>query len=544
MASAVPRAYLFPGLIVLAGLLAYANSFQGCLFLDDVHAIVENPRIRTFPPSGLRPWQPRSLALLSLSLNYALDQLHVRGYHAFNLAIHLLAGLTLYGLVRRSLLHLADDSLYRRHAAGLALTVALLWTAHPLQTQSVTYIVQRMESLMGLFFLLTLYCLLRAADAQVSGARRGWYSLAVFCCGLGMASKEVMVVAPLVALFYDRIFLASSWREVLRRRGAVHFALACTALLLAASVRLAVADGIRNPSAGFHLPMLTPWMYVRSQPGVVLHYLRLCFWPYPLCIDYAWPVAEQPHEIVLPGLVLLGLLALTGWALWRRPRLGFLGACFFLILAPTSSILPIFDLAAEQRMYLPLAAVQTLAVLGAATLLDRLAQRANWTEGEQRLRSAAIVGSVACLLATMTFLRNEEYQSPLSIWGAVVELRPDNARARFNLAAEFQKVGRLADAEREYRAAVRLRPAEADWRVDLVKLLLTQGRADDAEEQIRDLLRHGAPDARAYEQFGLFLAARGKRQEAIAYFEQALHLDPGLEHATAHLRRLKQDVNR
>ena len=132
--------WLYPALIVGAVLCAFANSFAGCFLLDDADHIVQSLKVRSLPPGEI--FRARGLATTTLALNYAVGGLDVRGYHAVNLAIHLAAALTLYGLVRRTLLRGPDGSPVRESAAGLALAVALLWAVHPLQTQAVTYVVR------------------------------------------------------------------------------------------------------------------------------------------------------------------------------------------------------------------------------------------------------------------------------------------------------------------------------------------------------------------------------------------------------------------
>ena len=169
--------------VVFAGLLAYHNSFFGPFVFDDIPHITENPRIRQLWP----PWDvlsPSSSALInarpvvdvSLAVNYALGGYNVWGYHALNLTIHILAGLTLFGIVRRTLRQPPLRERFGAAADGLALAAALIWTVHPLQTESVTYVIQRAESIMGLFYLLTLYCFIRGA---ASPRPRLWYWLCV-----------------------------------------------------------------------------------------------------------------------------------------------------------------------------------------------------------------------------------------------------------------------------------------------------------------------------------------------------------------------------
>ena len=348
--------------IVAAGLAAYCNSFDGPFIFDDVPSILHNPTIRQLwpigpalrPPGGGRAVQGRPVVNLSLAVNWAIGQDKVQGYHVLNLAIHLAAGLALFGVVRRTLRQPRLSGRFAQAATGIALAAALLWTVHPLQTESVTYIVQRAESIMALFYLLTLYCVIRGAG---SARPIAWYVLSVLVCLLGMASKEVMATAPLVVLLYDRTFLSGTFQGALRRRWPLYVALTCTWGLLA---YLVAGSTDRGGSAGFGLSM-TVWQYALTQLGVITHYLGLAFWPAGLVFDYGWPIASSVGQI-LPGAIVISLLlAGTIWALIRYPAAGFLGACFFLILAPTSSFVPVTDAAFEHRMYLPLAAVTSFA---------------------------------------------------------------------------------------------------------------------------------------------------------------------------------------
>ncbi len=370
---------------MVAAVLAYHNSFSGPFIFDDV-GISQNPTIRQLwpiwkplcPPNHGETVTGRPLLNLSFAANYAVNGLNVWGYHVANLAIHVLAALLLFGILRRTFLLpggadipvcLMNQDSRGRHKIFLALAIALLWAIHPLQTESVTYIVQRAESLVALFYLLTLYCFIRGAT---SGRGRFWYAAAVLACLLGMASKEVMVSAPLMVLLYDRAFLAGSFREAWRRRYGVYLALASTWVLLG---WLVIVAGGRGGSAGFGAGVGS-WAYLCTQFGAIVHYLKLSVWPHPLLLDYGRETVPITLEIV-PDAILVVLLGLTTLvALWRWPKIGFLGAWFFAILAPTSSIVPVAtQVIAEHRMYLPLAAVVTAVSLGGYAACWGLASR-------------------------------------------------------------------------------------------------------------------------------------------------------------------------
>ena len=353
------------GLIVLAAILAYRNCFSGPFIFDDELAIPQNPTIRQLwpiwkplcPPSHGETVTGRPLLNLSFAVNYAAGGLNVWGYHVVNLAIHVLAALLLFGILRRTFLLTLLGNFPMHAPTCLALAIALLWAVHPLQTESVTYIVQRAESLVGMFYLLTLYCFIRGAS---SAGGRYWYVVAVLACLLGMASKEVMVSAPLMVLLYDRAFLAGSFREAWRRHYGVYLALASTWLL---SGWLVVVAGSRGGTAGFGAGV-SSWAYLCTQFGAIVHYLKLSVWPRPLLFDYG-PDTVPITLAIIPDAIFVGLLGLaTLVALWRWPKIGFLGAWFFAILAPTLSIVPVAtQVVAEHRMYLPLAAVLTAVAL-------------------------------------------------------------------------------------------------------------------------------------------------------------------------------------
>ena len=426
--------------ILTAGIGAWSNSFNGPFIFDDLCAIQTNPTLRHFPSwDSFRPPQVNSISRrpvvnLTLAMNYAISGPGVQGFHAGNLLIHLLAALLLFGIVRRTL-----SAEPRTIAVSFA--VALIWAVHPLLTESVTYLTERTESLMGLLYLLTLYCAIRGVS---SGHPWRWYAAAIAACALGMGAKEVMVTAPIVVLLYDRCFLSGSFREALRRRLPFYFGLAATWAILGALMIAYPWGGATG--AGFGIAAVGPWEYARTQPGVILHYLRLSFWPSSLCLDYAWPIATSARRILPAAAVIAALLAGTLWALRRAPALGFLGAWFFLILAPTSSFMPIFDAAVERRMYLPLAAIVTACVLAAYGIGNQLVRRVAESAGTRKLLGSVLAALVllplAAALGCRTFERNALYRDPISIWQDTVNKRPGNARALNNLGCAYISAGR------------------------------------------------------------------------------------------------------
>lgn len=538
--AAFPRPLLAGLLLGLAVTAAYLTSFRGVFVFDDLHAIVDNPTIRDpgrldrilLAPSEGGTIGGRPVVNLTLAMNHAAGGLDPRGYHAVNLLIHVLASLALFGLVRRTLLRLPR---FATDALPLSLAVAALWALHPLQTAAVTYIVQRAESLMGLCYLLTLYCFVRSTDPLVGGAlgpdkvgvgfhtdavagvetgdhprSKTWLTLSFAVCLLGMGTKEVMASAPLIVLLYDRTFVAGSWREAWRQRGRFHGALLATWLLLA--VLVFGAQG-RGGSAGFGTAVAW-WEYAFTQCAAIARYLRLALWPHPLVFDHGTPLYRSLADVAPQAGLLLLLLGATGRALARKPALGFLGAWFFLILAPSSSIVPVAtQTMAEHRMYLPLAAVLTLLGLAAHALAGR--------------RALVVLLALAAVAGVMTARRNLVYHSELALWADTVAHRPENLRAHTNLGIALAEAGRLPEAAARLEEALRLQPDNAATRLNLCDVLTRLGRPADAVPHGEAAVQLEPGSVGAHLNLAQALAALGRTAAAIPHYENVLRLEPG-----------------
>jgi tetratricopeptide (TPR) repeat protein len=532
-----------PLTIAVAGLIAYGNSFSAPLHFDDIEAIELNPTIRSVSDIGavLRPPRDTSVAgrptaNFSLAVNYALSGLNPGSYHVVNLLIHVAAGLTLFGIVRRTLGTAPLAARYGAAAAWAAWAVAILWVVHPLQTMCVTYIVQRTEALMALCYLLTLYCVIRGSGAPRPG---GWYLLAVGCCGLGMGAKESMVTAPVAVLLYDRAFLGGSFAGGFRRRGPLYLGLAATWIILL----LLVASTPRSASAGYSQNEVRPLAYLITQPEVVLHYIGLALRPWPLCIDYDWPSATSMAQVIQPALVIAVLLALSLWALWRNRPEGLAGTTFFLILAPTSSIVPIIIVASEHRMYLPLALVIAISVVVAISLLlpaqVGIPPRRTSAFAARSIIAIVLALGAATGLALLTIERNRVYQSTLSLWTDTVRLRPNNARAINCLGYALSQSGRFEEAIPMYREALRLRPDYVDAHFNLAEDLVRLRRADEAEKVYRAALALAPNDAEALAGLAAVQVGLGDFSAAEETYRRALAIRPRLVRALSGLGLLR-----
>src|ERR1039457_6989447 len=263
-----------PMVLALLCAVAYHNTFHVPFIFDDLASIRQNPAIRRLWPlsgviaSDLPMLVGRPLISLSLAVNYAIGGYDVMGWHLFNLTIHFLNALLVFGVVRGAL----GDTPYVEGVPSrtlwVAYAVAVLWMLHRLVTASATYVLQRTELLMALFLLLTLHCFARGIE---SPHKVVWFGAAIMACTLGMGTKEVMLVTPVLVFMYDHTFVARSWRAALRERRRLYAGLVASWVVLA-SLLLTTNLTVKS---GLTVDVLSPWNYFKMQWTVVAHYLRL-----------------------------------------------------------------------------------------------------------------------------------------------------------------------------------------------------------------------------------------------------------------------------
>lgn len=336
-------------------LIAYSNTFTASFHFDDNPSIQENTSIRHATWEniqgilvGIRP-----VVYLSIMLNYQLGGLNVIGYHVFNIAIHILTSCFVYLLILWTL-ELKQFPEYAGRARWMAFFAALLYAVHPIQTESVTYIITRTELLATCFFLATFLLFIQFVKSGSFLCVIGLF----ITSALSMGSKEWAVVLPVLLAVYDFLFFAEGRIKPVLSRWYVYVLTAVPSLIIFKTLNLFAPGG--PGGVGFNLVSqtgITAKTYFYTSMNVIWTYVRLLLLPINQNLDYDYPIAKTLLEIPT-FLSLVGHIVVIGGAVllyrkkgWTLVPFGLFW--FYLGLAPTQGIVPVVDVIFEHRVYMP-----------------------------------------------------------------------------------------------------------------------------------------------------------------------------------------------
>ena len=548
-------------LITVLGILIYSNTFDVPFIFDDELNIVENHYIRDLSnfldkpsregvsPSTYDLLERRIAGYFTFALNYKAHGLEVWSYHTVNLAIHILTALLVYILVRLTLrTPFMVSSTLKDQAGYVALFSGLLFVCHPVQTQAVTYIVQRFTSLATMFYLLcvVLYARWRIESTVLDsgfGVRRrcGYiYLLSLLSCVLAMITKETAFTLPLAVLVYEIMFFKGKikWRLL-------YLAPLFLTMLI---IPLKIVDAGKSlgeiiGEAGEKTRLITEMSrqeYMFTELRVVTDYVRLLFLPVNQNIDYDYPLYRSFFElpVFLSFLFLLSIL-ICGIYFYYRSRItdhsselgvrsftvhpsrliAFGVFWFFLTLSVESSVIPIVDVIFEHRIYLPSAGAFIAIVSGAYFLFQRL------EKGGKKAALAVFIGMLL-VLSTATYARNTIWKSEVNLWEDVVSKSPNKARPHNNLGAVYLVDGKIDAALEQLKITLRLEPDYKDAHINIGSVYKAKGRMEDAIEHYRAAMKSDPNSANIYVILGSTYLAKGDVDKAVEYLEIALRLKP------------------
>jgi len=510
--------------VCLLVLIAYWNSLEGSFHFDD-WSLVSDPDVAG-PGLGWRLFRlglTRPLTYWSFHLNFLAGggQTNTIGFHLVSIALHAANSLLLLWIARRHV------------AAPAALLAAGLFAAHPLQTEAVSYIFAR-SSLLATFFALLAFALFLRG-------RRGW-SVAAF--GFSLLAKEEGAALPAFLLLYDFLFVSGRHGRQLAPRKWYYAGLLGLATLAAARL-FYVLKTAWEPGIGFEVRGVSALVYALTQPRVIWRYLRLIVLPLGQNLDYDLPLSRSLWTPATTLPALLGLAALLGWLAWKviagraaadtSARWPFWMLAYFILLAPSSSIVAQSDVIYEHRTYLPMTAM--------AVALGSLLWRALERLGARSARAAAAVALLAALSA-FTVARNRVWADELSLWRDVVAKSPNKGRPYIGLSRGLAQDKRPVEARWTLERGLQAEPDNRDLRMNLGVMLIEEGSAREALPHFKRAIELGRETPEAWNNAGAAYSMLGQQDKAIEAYRRALSLSPCFYNSRRNLMAALADGDR
>ena len=500
-------------LLAFLGAALYSNTLQVPWYFDDFSSIVDQPTIRNLGLAFQNLLAPRGLVNLTFALNYHFGGIDTTGYHLVNILIHIITS----GLVFLILKRVWKDTLL------LPFFGALVFLIHPLQTQAVTYIVQRMTSLSGLFFLLAIYLFLHASTILQGGSKLMsarhlcFYGLSLLSGALAVMFKQNAAVLP-AALFLIEFFFPTVPRKSCWKLGVYLLPFVVVPLWIGLSqlVLPVLGGGAHQAITGTQSLVgsgpITPMYYLVTEFTVFWIYIKLLFWPVGQALDYSYPIVKSllswPNFLAFGGF--LGLSALTVTLYRRRPLISFGIAWFFLTLSVESTIIPL-DPVFEHRLYIPM--------LGfVVVLIDLLANR---------LSRKVLIISLTVLslsLAACTWQRNALWNDPVAFYEDNLDRAPWSERVNSSLARTYIESGRYDDALVVLKRGLKINPYNVKLNDNLGTLYDLTGSPKQAIEALGRAIKYDPGYYRSYLNLGVVYAGQKEWVAAIEQYEKAINL--------------------
>jgi Flp pilus assembly protein TadD len=525
-----PAALVPLAAILLLGVAAYANALGGAFVFDDVRLVRDNAVLRDLGRvaslEGLQLFPHRWVAFLTFALNYRLLGPAPWGFHAVNVAIHLGSAALVFALVTLAFRtpRVAASAL-APHARSVAFVAAALFVAHPIQTQAVAYVVQRMTSLATLLYLGAVVAWLRwRLDGPARGAAGALrYGAVLLLALLAMKTKEVAFTLPFAIVLAELAFFETTRADLLR----LVPVLATVAIVPLTWLRAAgapVSELLRSAAAITHVQTdLGRLEYLATQLPVQVTYLFLLLLPVGQNLDHDYPIHRSflDPEVLSAAAVVVPLAALAAW-LWARTRrgavrpldpaarlAGFGIAWWFLAHLVESSVIPIVDVVNEHRVYLPSAGLFPAIAVGIAALARR-----RW-EPALAARRTVLAGAVlAVLLGAATVARNRVWATDVSLWTDAARKSPGKSRPWLDLGTALREAGRPEAAIASLRRGLELEPGSAYGHAQLAAVLLSTGRGPEAEPELRAALSLAPDDPETLFNAATWLWQTGRRDDA------------------------------
>ncbi len=514
---------------IILGFLIYSNTLDVPFYFDDRPNIVENPYVRLTDLTSKNiacatfksPLSNRPVANLSFALNYYFHQYNVAGYHAINIVIHIITGILLYFFIKTTLSIPSLRSRYKHHAS-IAFFAALIWLVHPIQTQSVTYIVQRMNSMAAMFYILSFLLYVKGRLVKENQKAWPWFAGCALAGLLALGSKEISATLPFFILLYEWYFLQDLSKAWLKR-SIPYFMGAFVVFGLLVLLYLG-SNPLEHILSGYEHRDFTLTQRVLTQFRVVTYYISLLVYPSPARLNLAHDFSLSCSFIdpVTTSLSLVSIMALIALAVLiaKKERLISFGILwFFGNLLIESSVIAL-EIIFEHRLYLPSMFVCLMAVT-----LAYQCKIPDWLK-------AGLLCSVIAVFSFWTYERNHVWIDEVTLWKDCAQKSKEKARPHNNLGNALFRQGKLDEAIAHYYEVIRIKPNHFLAHNNLGVALGQQGSFEKSISHFYKALQIKPDYADAHNNLGLVLTRQGKVNEAIAHFYKALQIKP--DYAKAH----------
>jgi tetratricopeptide (TPR) repeat protein len=538
-------------LIVLISIALYLNSLNNSFHFDDFSSIVENPYIRNLRdiPLFLKGLEVqttwfRVLPTLSFAMNYHFHGLNVFGYHLVNLILHIFSGILVY-LISRNLFILGFKRTENpsegttkegdKRINLLSLLSAMIFIAHPIQVNTVTYIAERNEGLASFFYLLCFFLFLKGSLAQ------GWKKF-LFFTGAGFSffcsifSKEIGFTLPIILILCDLLFICKRKEEIFKRLK-IYLPVF---VFLTTYISFFLGGGIlRLLTKGSEGMRWTPWENLLTQSNVIIQYIKLLLLPLPrwLNVDHDFQISKSLLEYPtwLSAAIILILLISATYLIRKNRLIPISVYSFFIILAPTSSLIPIWDIMVEYRLYLPLFSYALIASIGLYYLHNLFSRRFSKKVGASMIWGIAIL--ILTFYSVTTIERNRIFKDEVTLWSDAAKKSPDKIRPKVNLVSAYQNHGLYDQAIATSLEVLEKDPRNYEIYTKMGISYTLMGEYDKAMEKLITSIQIENNNPNAHNNLGVIYLEKKEFDRAIAEFKQALSYLPDYAEAYNNLAK-------
>ena len=553
--SMIPNPF-YPKLVLVAVIgLAYGNTFLNAFHFDDIPSILEKPWIRGLDkiPQFLFSFFQRPLVILSFNINYAVSEFSVWSYHLFNIIFHVLATLLVYQLAHRALDYLKEFS-PQKGFAFLPFYVAMIFALHPLNTQSVTYISSRSSLLVTVFYLGSLILFFKGFKIWKETGRKGWghFLGSGICFLLGGFSKETIVTLPAMLFLFHFYFISRETPKAWIATNAKWIFLLAIPLLAFVGYKQLAAGGLLSASSAY----LQPGTWFLTQTSVVpFEYFRKMLFPFNMNIDIDFPILSDwlQSESWL-GMVVLGLFIIfwvrisshsseTDSLEAGRRCVGFGMAWILLTLLPTSSFIPLLDVAVEHRTYLPVVGFVFMFAGGfgcVRTWCKEVSPRFSFP-ATKLVNSCAVL--ILLCFSIGVIIRNGDWKDEVTLWTDAKKKSPNLVRPYNNVGEAYDKLGKYDEAIVEFEGALKIEPNYFFGLNNLGNIYGKQRKLPQAIGYFQRALEQKPDYSPAHYNLARAFHLTGKRQEAAESYRKAIKSNPYFEQAFYNLAYLAMELS-